>query len=73
MLLRFCPQQLLNYTKLLEVQIYRCMLLAFLVFQISFDMASVDLYFIIIFFLLPSNLFVCIFQYRRYFHFPDQI
>ncbi|CAD8065619.1 unnamed protein product [Paramecium sonneborni] len=58
----YCTQCLQNYISLLEIQIYRSILIGLSVFAISFSQSDIDLFNLIIFFLIPSNLFTSIFQ-----------
>ncbi|CAD8071485.1 unnamed protein product [Paramecium sonneborni] len=58
----YCTQYLQNYISLLEIQLYRSILIGLSVFGISFSQNDLDLLHLIIFFLIPSNLLTSIFQ-----------
>ncbi|CAD8045450.1 unnamed protein product [Paramecium primaurelia] len=58
----YCTQYLQNYISLLEIQIYRSTLIGLSVFGISFSLNDINLYTLIIFYLIPSNLLTFIYQ-----------
>ncbi|CAD8153933.1 unnamed protein product [Paramecium octaurelia] len=58
----YCTQYLQNYISLLEIQLYRSTLIGLSVFGISFSQNDINLFTLIIFYLIPSNLLTFIFQ-----------
>ncbi|CAK55921.1 unnamed protein product (macronuclear) [Paramecium tetraurelia] len=63
MIFLICPRQMQNYLAFLEIQLYRCLLLGLIIFIISFQFEDIQLFWLLIFFLIPSNILSSIQHY----------
>ncbi|CAD8053776.1 unnamed protein product [Paramecium primaurelia] len=56
MLFIYCPNQMLNYLAIIEVQLYRCTLIGLLIFAGHFGLSDINMFYLLLFYLIPSNL-----------------
>ncbi|CAD8134023.1 unnamed protein product [Paramecium octaurelia] len=56
MLFIYCPTQMLNYLAIIEVQLYRCTLIGLTIFAGHFELNDINLFYLLLFYLIPSNL-----------------
>ncbi|CAK71063.1 unnamed protein product (macronuclear) [Paramecium tetraurelia] len=56
MLFIYCPKQMLNYLAIIEVQLYRCTLIGLTIFAGHFELNDINMFYLLLFYLIPSNL-----------------
>ncbi|CAD8049608.1 unnamed protein product [Paramecium sonneborni] len=63
MLFIYCPNQMLNYLAIMEVQLYRCTLIGLIIFASDFEFKNMNMFYLLLFYLIPSNLLSSIQNY----------